>query len=147
MVKTQSETPEPDAAPVAPFYKRVSEIIRDPAEWSDIPQVEINELDGSEIVVHDVMFLRGEYERSDPDYAIILFGGATDGIAPERLNGHPVPVNARTTSCGGSVFVRKLKMLSGYGDEDAPTQLPILGRVVRRQSKAAGKPQPYYDFA
>lgn len=136
-----------DETPAAPFYKRVSEIIRDPAEWQEFEQVDIDLLDGSEIVIHDVMFLRGEYERSDPDFAIILFAGPEDRIAPERLNGRPVPENARTAACGGSVFVRKLKMLAHHPDADGASQLPILGRVVRRQSKAAGRPQPYYDFA
>jgi len=133
--------------PASRGYRRVSEVIRDPAEWQDFEQVDVDLLDGSEIVVHDVMFLRGDYERPDPDFAIVLFAGPEDGIADERLNGRPVPVNARTTSCGGAVFVRKLKQLSGYAADDAPSLLPILGRVVRRQSKASGKPQPYYDFA
>lgn len=136
-----------DEQPAAPFYRRVTEVIRDPAEWQDFEQVDIDLLDGSEIVVHDVMFLRGDYERADPDFAVVLFAGPEDGIDPVALNGRPVPVNARTTSCGGAVFVRKLKMLSAYKDDAAASMLPILGRVVRRQSRAAGKPQPYYDFA
>lgn len=142
----QPEATEPKPAP-APFYRRVSEIIRDPSEWQDIPQVEIDQLDGSEIVIHDVMFLRGDFDRADPDYAIVLFASPEDAPLAGGHNGRSMPVNARTTSCGGSVFVRKLKTLSGYGDDDAPSLLPILGRVVRRQSKAAGKPQPYYDYA
>lgn len=133
--------------PDAPFYRRVSEIIRDPGEWIDFPQVEIDQLDGAEIVVHDVMFLRGTMgNREDMDYAIILFARPEDGIAPDRVNGREVPVQARTSMCGGSVFVRKMKQLSAYGEAHAgnASALPILGKVVKRQGKT--QPLPYYDF-
>lgn len=141
-------TTEPEQAqPVAPFYRRVSEIIRDPSEWANFPQVDVATLEGSTIVVHDVMFLRGNIgQRDDMDYAILIFGGPDDAPEVQTPNGVQVPRNARTTMCGGSVFVRKLKQLAGHGPANASdgNMLPVAGRIARRQGK--NFPTPYFDF-
>lgn len=146
-----AEGEQPDAssaatAPAAPFYSRVGDFIRDPAAWQDFEKVDFDQLDGSEIVVHDVMFLKGDFQKADPDYAIILFARVEDGIAPERVAGREVPVNARTTASGGSVLVRKLKQLSAYGpgNEGRTNVLPVIGTFVLR--KGDNYPQPYADF-
>lgn len=131
----------------APFYKRVSEVIRDPSEWADLPQIDIDALEGAEVVIHDVMFLRGNIgERADMDYAIILFAGPN--VAPpssfprDSWKAHDI----QTSMCGGAVFVRKMKQLTGYGVDYAgePNQLPMLGRVIKRLGTRY--PTPYYDF-
>lgn len=143
----QGEQSEEQDAPFAPFYRRVSEVIRDPSEWSDLPQVDVNALEGAELVIHDVMFLRGSIgERPDMDYAIFLFAG------PETPPRMAMPRSTwaangfQTSMCGGAVFVRKLKQLTGYGADFAgePNQLPMLGRLIKRQGTRY--PTPYFDF-
>lgn len=142
------EAAESDAAaPFAPSYRRISEVIRDPSEWADLPQVDVNALEGAEIVVHDVMFLRGNVgERADMDYCIVLFAGpevAPPSAFPRSVWGKN---GIQTTMCGGAVFVRKMKQLSAYGPEwsAGESELPMLGRVIKRLGTRY--PTPYYDF-
>lgn len=145
--ESRSQLADDEGQPSAPYYRRVSEVIRDPSEWNDLPQVEIDALEGAEIVVHDVMFLRGTMgERSDMDYAIILFGGPTTPPPSAFPRESWAKSGIQTSMCGGAVFVRKLKQLNGYGVDYAgePNQLPMLGRVIRRQGSRW--PTPYYDF-
>lgn len=131
--------------PVAPFYKRVGEIIRDPSIWENVDRVDAEAIEGSEIVVHDVMFLRGTMGDTPGDYAVLLFAGPDDAMTGGGIdgNGKELPENAHTTMIGGQVFVRKMKLISGELP-DTSNQLPILGRLVMPRNRA--DKYNYWDF-
>lgn len=146
-VKVVGRDSEDTGAPVAPFYARVDQYIRDPSIWADLERVHVDLLDGSPIVIHDVMFLAGDLGAAGAtDYAVFAFAGPDDAPGRELIGGVPLPDNAKTSMCGGAVFVRKLKQLAAIGPENEGrvNRLPILGKIVRRVSP--NFPTPYYDL-
>lgn len=122
-IKDEKDVP---AAPVAPFWKRISDVIRDPAMWDEFQRAEIDALVDTEFVVLDVIFLDGTIGEKQTEYAVFL------GCDPTN------PDDKFTSLCGGSVFVRKMHTLIDGGN------MPILGELVRRKSQSF--PTPYYDF-
>ena len=133
------------SAPFAPVYRRVGDVIRDPSIWEELPRLTLEQLKDIEIVVHDAMFLVGNYpDRADNSYAIIMFATPADGPTDVRIGGVFIPTGASTALVGGEVAVRKLKQLAGVNPVGR-SQLPILGRFVMRDSKVQGH-QPYADF-
>lgn len=129
-------TNEQTEKPAAPFYKRISEIIRDPAMWQDVPRVEPEDVIGIEIVIHDAIILTGEIGGKATEYAVVLFAGPADAPEAEQMpTGVMVPENARTTLLGGGVVARKLRMLSGQM-EGHRNQLPVMMTLVQRRNRA-----------
>ena len=146
-VKIVGRDSEDTGAPVAPFYARVDQYIRDPSIWAELERIHVDLLDGSPIVIHDVMFLAGDLGTTvGGDYAVFAFAGPDDAPGRELIGGVPLPDNAKTSMCGGAVFVRKLKQLAAIGPENEGrvNRLPILGKIVRRVSP--NFTTPYYDL-
>ena len=135
-----NETPAQQPAPRPP-WRRISEVVRDPSIWQDLDRVELEQLEGSDFVVHDVMFLRGSMGDVPGDFAVMLITNPDDGEVETWLaNGVTVPQGALTTMCGGIVAVRKLKQIMGI-DPPGKNQLPLLMSAAKRTNKI-GK----YDY-
>lgn len=123
--------------PHPPTYQRVGAIIRDPAIWLDVERVDAETIDGSEIVVHDAMFLPGSKGNEPGDYAVMLISSPRDFPTSDEKDttGKPLPQNARTTSLGGEVVVRKLKAIMGI-EPKGQNQLPVVGMLIKQANRA-----------
>lgn len=136
-----------EGAPAAPIYQSIGAYIRDPADWGDLPQVDVSKLDGSQIVVHDAMFLRGDFDRPDPDYAIILFAAPHTAPPSAYPRDQWAAAGFKTAASGGGVFVRKLKELTDHDGDGRRNRLPVVMRlVIRSQRNPRPGEQGYVDL-
>lgn len=113
---------------VAGTGRRVGQVVSGTL-WPDLPQVQLQDVLGTDLLLQDCTFLRGSYTdpvtREISTYAVIKFADVETG-------------EEKTTLCGGNVVVRKLRELQEN------SQFPIIGQITLEQGGSYGR---YYDIA
>lgn len=114
------------------MQSRVSDLIPTPEAWIEYPQAKVEDIIDLDQIILDVMFFPSQ-DFPGSEWSIILLQD-------------PITKSVYTTSCGGSVLLRKLHHLKEMERADGSVgALPIVGRILQKESRTKGY-HDYYDL-